>query len=435
LTTGSGGSECEKWRRWRVMAHNGGRGARRGDDLDRRRDQRRAEARAVKGGDDTNSRAMPYGVCSGCGEEGPLHPFGDGMCFLCATDGPPGDYSPAIGALPEDADARGEEVLYDEEVEERGHDIRDIFAEAAEFGSAPSALGLKREGLAIVGDGGIFRSLEKWELRKQWLAAGPRCKWCERPIKHIPKAGPLPEKCSKKCRAAAYAKRKLSDLRKMNQCQDRCGRDRINGSARCASCLLKHREYHRIRRIKKPARKSLPNSKINRAALSLSCKWCENPILIKDTGAIGKFCSKKCRCASCNKNRKRRRRIAARDRHKEWERKHARLQAAREAWLAAGPRCGYCQEAITHVPKTGSLPDMCSKKCRAAAYAKRKLDERRAAALCQDGCGRPRIGGSARCGECLLKQRAYHAARRRKGEMGPGCPAVSSCSEEPAITC
>jgi hypothetical protein len=145
------------------MAHNGGRGARRGDDLDRRRDQRHAEARALESerradnvtvdeassalsprrtvvramtaSDDARGRRMPYGICSGCGEEGPLPPFGDGMCFLCATDGPPGNHSPAIGAVSEDTDARGEAVPDDDEVEERGRDIRDIFAEAAELGA------------------------------------------------------------------------------------------------------------------------------------------------------------------------------------------------------------------------------------------------------------------------------------------------------------
>lgn len=49
---------------------------------------------------------MPRGVCAGCGELTCLPPFGDGMCFLCATDGPPGEYSPTIGAVGEDVDAR-----------------------------------------------------------------------------------------------------------------------------------------------------------------------------------------------------------------------------------------------------------------------------------------------------------------------------------------
>lgn len=99
-------------------------------------------------------------------------------------------------------------------------------------------------------------------------------------------------------------------------------------------------------------------------------------------------------------------------RRAEWERKHARLMAERESWLAAGPRCSWCTGPIEKIPKTGPLPEMCSKKCRLASWAKRTLDERRAAGLCQDGCGRPRTEGSARCAECLVQQREYHRERR-----------------------
>jgi hypothetical protein len=51
---------------------------------------------------------MPRGICSGCGGEEFLPPFGDGMCFLCATDGPPGDHTPTGSALAEGLDARRE---------------------------------------------------------------------------------------------------------------------------------------------------------------------------------------------------------------------------------------------------------------------------------------------------------------------------------------
>lgn len=50
----------------------------------------------------TNERAMPRGLCSGCGERAVLPPFGAGHCFLCATDGPPGERTPTIGARQED---------------------------------------------------------------------------------------------------------------------------------------------------------------------------------------------------------------------------------------------------------------------------------------------------------------------------------------------
>lgn len=93
---------------------------------------------------------------------------------------------------------------------------------------------------------------------------------------------------------------------------------------------------------------------------------------------------------------------------------HAKLMAVRQAWLASGPKCTWCREPITYIPKTGPLPEKCSKKCRAAARAKEKLDERRARGLCQDGCGSPRTPGSARCDDCLVKQREYHRQRRDK---------------------
>src|SRR5262245_2971346 len=51
------------------------------------------------------ARRMPGGVCHGCLDDGPLPPFGDGYCFLCATDGPPGDRSTTGSALPEGVQA------------------------------------------------------------------------------------------------------------------------------------------------------------------------------------------------------------------------------------------------------------------------------------------------------------------------------------------
>ena len=78
---------------------------------------------------DTSTRRMPWGICSGCGDEGPLPPFGEGQCFLCATDGPPGAYTPAISALDEDVDARRDELpAFDDDSLE--NQVRDIFNDA-----------------------------------------------------------------------------------------------------------------------------------------------------------------------------------------------------------------------------------------------------------------------------------------------------------------
>ena len=76
-----------------------------------------------------DGRRMPHGVCPGCQEDGPLPPFGQGMCFICATDGPPGTYTHKGSALHEDTDARRAEIHWFDEgsVEVQ---VRDIFAEA-----------------------------------------------------------------------------------------------------------------------------------------------------------------------------------------------------------------------------------------------------------------------------------------------------------------
>lgn len=73
-------------------------------------------------------RHLPHGVCSGCGDETFLPPFGDGLCFLCATDGPPGERVAAIGAVHEDVDARRLYPELSERDEERRIAILDDFA-------------------------------------------------------------------------------------------------------------------------------------------------------------------------------------------------------------------------------------------------------------------------------------------------------------------
>lgn len=76
------------------------------------------------------ARTMPRGVCRGCREEGPLPPFGEGLCFLCATDGPPGEHTATGGALGEDEDARREEAADWHEAGDLTDQIREEFTEA-----------------------------------------------------------------------------------------------------------------------------------------------------------------------------------------------------------------------------------------------------------------------------------------------------------------
>ena len=71
---------------------------------------------------------MPRGRCAGCGEDTLLPPFGEGLCFLCATDGPSGARSPTGRAVHEGADARREARL---DVDLRQAEIAELFAEAS----------------------------------------------------------------------------------------------------------------------------------------------------------------------------------------------------------------------------------------------------------------------------------------------------------------
>src|SRR5271166_2091291 len=71
---------------------------------------------------------MPRGRCAGCREESFLPPFGEGMCFLCATDGPPLTTEPTGGALSEDGTCSDPTAGW-VEVDEFQVDIMELFAE------------------------------------------------------------------------------------------------------------------------------------------------------------------------------------------------------------------------------------------------------------------------------------------------------------------
>ncbi|MFI5296519.1 MAG: helix-turn-helix domain-containing protein [Polyangiales bacterium] len=79
-------------------------------------------------------RLMPRGRCSGCGQMEPLPPFAEGMCFLCATDGPPGKREPTGSALHEDKDARRTYEGPSEAEEENQNEIVALFEEASSLG-------------------------------------------------------------------------------------------------------------------------------------------------------------------------------------------------------------------------------------------------------------------------------------------------------------
>ena len=73
-------------------------------------------ATSVEPGD----RRMPWGVCPGCHTDAALPPFGDGLCFLCATDGPAGERTPTGGAVDEEELCFAAPVDDDEEEEDGG---------------------------------------------------------------------------------------------------------------------------------------------------------------------------------------------------------------------------------------------------------------------------------------------------------------------------
>ena len=108
---------------------------------------------------------MPNGKCSGCGDVGPLPPFGDGMCFLCATDGPPGEFTATGGAVGEDDDVRRNDDIWaaDDPVTV---EVLEIFAEAQRQGA--ESLG------ANFADRFCFQSTPNASTRARWLTRHAR---------------------------------------------------------------------------------------------------------------------------------------------------------------------------------------------------------------------------------------------------------------------
>lgn len=71
---------------------------------------------------------MPFGRCVGCGDETHLPPLGDGMCFLCAVDGPPGSREQTFGALHEDG-VRSDPTIDWFDCEDRQREVAELFEE------------------------------------------------------------------------------------------------------------------------------------------------------------------------------------------------------------------------------------------------------------------------------------------------------------------
>lgn len=126
-----------------------------------------------------SGRRMPWGVCSECNDNGPLPPFGEGRCFLCATNHAPGGHVQSHGAagfntkngiqtVSDDIDMRRDEYapddirawkegtieeevgqIFDEEMHSRGHKLhasgwreeeqRKLFSKAIYIGPTKSS--------------------------------------------------------------------------------------------------------------------------------------------------------------------------------------------------------------------------------------------------------------------------------------------------------
>ena len=77
-------------------------------------------------------KKMPFGFCPGCLGQAYLPDFGEGLCFLCATDGPPADPSRTGGSVREDLDGRLQYELIDEKREERVLEVLEEFSSQQE---------------------------------------------------------------------------------------------------------------------------------------------------------------------------------------------------------------------------------------------------------------------------------------------------------------
>lgn len=125
-------------------------------------------------------RRMPRGFCPGCGDESDLPPFADGMCFLCATDGPPGQHVPTGGAVHEDTDARRWVNWPSDDDLELHDEVRAIFDEAQLRGASAGLGGDYRDRFC-------FSRSPNASTRARWLTRHLRPELRERKPKPAPK--------------------------------------------------------------------------------------------------------------------------------------------------------------------------------------------------------------------------------------------------------
>ena len=119
-----------------------------------------------------------------------------------------------------------------------------------------------------------------------------------------------------------------------------------------------------------------------------------------------------------NARRARRREQCGRSfRRHEYEPVRRRKAAARAATLASRTGCAVCGGAL-YIPKTGNVPTMCSRKCRARSWYLAQAKARGAAGLCSTGCGTARENGKTRCAVChkamLAASRVTKAKQRAR---------------------
>ncbi len=254
---------------------------------------------------------MPWGRCSGCNDLGPLPPFGEGLCFICATDGPPGTHTPTGGALTEDQVAPDPTAGWTELSEEQS-EILDLFAELdAANGRRDSRrgwIGLHQEiaaefeAYSTQGDPGDVFALSIAKLKaaqaeyyREWttlmrtlgrcLACGQlrgedgTSRWCGRHRAHYNNWRRAYAK-SHRGLLNAQEKRAYDKAKAAGLCTKRCGRKALPGRVLCQECKDGHRkrvdEYNEANCVSIAKRTKTRRQRKYEAGI---CRDCQKPRL------------------------------------------------------------------------------------------------------------------------------------------------------------